>query len=366
MKDDLPFGWGLAAVGTTVAKDFGKREGGIFHGVVKAYDPGGKGEVDLYRIEYADGDKEDMEKHEFQAAHEFANKIHLKESGTKLPPTKKIKKEEPAAVPKSTNVDGVPKGVPKGTAWSNQKEGDRAILITAYLWRGDFVGADAFMDSKRLDHMDCLTRSSLQVGLTVLQDTVHGHANSKLGLDVATWLLSKGVSADSAGRLGSISGTAPLYLAADLNDLAMVQLLLGHGADPNRLSSGGSHNNSSLYLCAERGSVAVAQALIAHGADVEKPDSGDGSTPLCVACLNGHLEIVQMLLQAGADPNKAKTSGTTPLYFCAQGDHLPIAKLLIKAGAEANKPAFRGFTPLQVASDNGHREMIKLLKSAGA
>jgi hypothetical protein len=119
MKDALPFGWGLAAVGTTVAKDFGKRDGGIFHGVVKAYDPGGMGEVDLYRIEYADGDKEDMDKHEFQAAHELANDIHLKELGTKKlaakkqrpkrqntrrPPTKKINKEKAAM--ETTTIKG--------------------------------------------------------------------------------------------------------------------------------------------------------------------------------------------------------------------------------------------------------------------
>ena len=89
----------------------------------------------------------------------------------------------------------------------------------------------------------------LPLGLTVLQDTVHEHANSKLGLDIATWLLSKGVDADSAGRSGGVSGTVPLYVAAELDDLAMVQLLLDHGADPNRLTSlGGGNDNSPLYL----------------------------------------------------------------------------------------------------------------------
>jgi hypothetical protein len=74
--------------------------------------------------------------------------------------TKKIKKKE-ASAPNFTNVNGVPKGVPKGMAWL--KEGDRGTLIAKYLWRGDFVGADAFMGSKGL-HMGCLAHPSLGLG----------------------------------------------------------------------------------------------------------------------------------------------------------------------------------------------------------
>jgi ankyrin repeat protein len=259
------------------------------------------------------------------------------------------KRKMTAAVSKHTNRDG----------------DARATLMAKYLWNGDFDGANAFMDSKGLDAA-CLNRPSKPNGTTALQDAVIDHANCKLGLDIATWLLSKGVDVDSAGRPGSIAGTASLYLAVGLNDLAMVQLLLNYDADPNGVSIVYGHGNSSLYLSCQEGFVAVARALIAHGADVEKGDSGDGATPLCVACLKGQQGAAQILLEAGADPNKAKTSGSTPLYFCAQGNYLSIAKLLLKAGAEAGKPAFRGYTPLDVAKNDGHYEMAKLLQRSGA
>ena len=41
----------------------------------------------------------------------------------------------------------------------------------------------------------------------------------------------------------------------------------------------------------------------------------DGFTPLFIACQEGHLEGVQLLLEAGAAVDQAKGDGTTPLYI---------------------------------------------------
>lgn len=45
------------------------------------------------------------------------------------------------------------------------------------------------------------------------------------------------------------------------------------------------------------------------------------------------------LLEQGADPNSRRATGTTPLFFAAQGGYLDVVKILIKAGASVDTPS---------------------------
>eukprot|EP00740_Mantoniella_antarctica_P021007 CAMPEP_0198679328 /NCGR_PEP_ID=MMETSP1468-20131203/2517_1 /TAXON_ID=1461545 /ORGANISM="Mantoniella sp, Strain CCMP1436" /LENGTH=69 /DNA_ID=CAMNT_0044417869 /DNA_START=14 /DNA_END=220 /DNA_ORIENTATION=+ len=63
----------------------------------------------------------------------------------------------------------------------------------------------------------------------------------------------------------------------------------------------------------------------------------NGVTPLQMATQNGHLTVVKVLLEAGADANKALNDGFTPLQVAAQCGHPAVVKVLLEAGADANK-----------------------------
>ena len=52
--------------------------------------------------------------------------------------------------------------------------------------------------------------------------------------------------------------------------------------------------------------------LIDHGADVNRPSSA-GQTPLILAAVGGHKELVKVLLEAGANPRAVNSHGQTPL-----------------------------------------------------
>ena len=60
----------------------------------------------------------------------------------------------------------------------------------------------------------------------------------------------------------------------------------------------------------------------------------------------GHVEIVQLLLSAGADKDKADNNGWTPLIWAAGGGHVEIVRLLLAAGADKDKADKDGWTPL--------------------
>jgi ankyrin repeat protein len=72
---------------------------------------------------------------------------------------------------------------------------------------------------------------------------------------------------------------------------------------------------SPLHMAARQGHSDVANALLEAGADINQRAAGDKTTPLIVAIVNGHFDLAKQLVDKGADPNLAQaTNGVTPLY----------------------------------------------------
>ena len=61
-----------------------------------------------------------------------------------------------------------------------------------------------------------------------------------------------------------------------------------------------------------------------------------------------------MMIELGADVNKAKNNGVTSLFSPAQFGHEAVVRALLQAGADVNKVEDSGATPLYMAAQNGH------------
>lgn len=110
--------------------------------------------------------------------------------------------------------------------------------------------------------------------------------------------------------------------------------------------------------------------LIVQGDVLDSQDS-DGRTPLMHAILaeNASIEVVNLLLRLGADPNiRDRDQGWTALHFAAQVVRLDLVVALIDAGAKIDVEDEFGNTPLwrAVFSSQGKGDVIKALLSAGA
>ena len=66
---------------------------------------------------------------------------------------------------------------------------------------------------------------------------------------------------------------------------------------------------------------------------------------LSKAAINGRQDVVKILLEEGADYEKANIWEETPLYFAAWLQHLDVAKVLMDAGANPNRADRYGCTP---------------------
>ena len=69
-----------------------------------------------------------------------------------------------------------------------------------------------------------------------------------------------------------------------------------------------------------------------------------GATSLFIANQNGHLEIVERLLEEVANPNTPCDDGATSLYIASQNDHLEIVNRLLKKNVNPNTPHVTGKT----------------------
>ena len=112
------------------------------------------------------------------------------------------------------------------------------------------------------------------------------------------------------------------------------------------------------------------EALIDH---LRKPLNPDGLyekeellRALRLAAVNGHSQIVKLLLEAGTDKDAADHNGMTALHLAAWNGPSDVAKLLLEAGADKDRTDNGGSTALHCAASTGHLEVVKLLVEAGA
>lgn len=126
-------------------------------------------------------------------------------------------------------------------------------------------------------------------------------------------------------------------------------------------------DNSMIFMNACRnGQKGVVQALVKKGGlDFDKRDAA-GNTSLFYACTKGVRDIVQILLDGGADPCLANNASMVPLHAVAQNGNKEIIAMLVKAGADINSADRDGKTPLIHALCAKRTESAKYLIEEGA
>nr|XP_037277637.1 LOW QUALITY PROTEIN: ankyrin repeat and SAM domain-containing protein 1A-like [Rhipicephalus microplus] len=125
---------------------------------------------------------------------------------------------------------------------------------------------------------------------------------------------------------------------------------------------------TSLHHSALNGHREIVALLLDHEASANAVD-GRGCTPLHLAAWTGNLDVVRLLLERGpsvADPNHVNQEHETALHFAAQYGHAAVVALLLARGAEPGLRNVRGESPLDLAAQYGRLDSVELLVSAQA
>ena len=235
-----------------------------------------------------------------------------------------------------------------------QEEKNYFMLMFKACYNGEYEEAKLFIRMPKI--LDCLNMTEDVFGRTLLMAAC-SRGNIKI---VELLLLNEEIEIDKE----DYSGNKALYFAIQEGYLEIVKCLITAGSQINRTDSD-KYGNTYLHLACIMDHTEIVKTLITAGIRSINCENNEGVTPLQAAIKNDNLELVKLLLAAGAQVNQRntsyKTGFITPLMVACINNNLEILKILIKNHADIDKTTTNGTTALIIAQRLGHTEIIDFL-----
>lgn len=185
--------------------------------------------------------------------------------------------------------------------------------------------------------------------------------------DIVEALIGAGADKEVRDERGFVA----LIVATVQGSWDAARVLIEHGADTDVY---GDMGNGVIHMAAHRGPADFMGLLLDKGLPINYQNHWGGTPLLEAAERDGRDEVIELLLERGADPAPRNNAGYTPLQLAALAGKVEVVKMMLSRmkGREllgrrsSSDPSPRGWTPLAEASYHGHPECVRLLLEAGS
>ena len=188
------------------------------------------------------------------------------------------------------------------------------------------------------------------------------------------------ISAGSDLNSRNAYGLTPVMIVVEKNNIETLQLLLENGSDVNARVINSSlflddwpEGATAIYSARLQGNIEMVDMLLEAGAESYLQINPDLNDNLFLNTESFNNEKVKILIDDGADVNAFNEKGMSPLMIAVEKDNYELVKILIARGADINgrvpiKREYwaRGTTALIIAANRGSTNIFKLLLTAGA
>jgi ankyrin repeat protein len=189
------------------------------------------------------------------------------------------------------------------------------------------------------------------------------------GVSALLWAVYTGqrkVSILLAAKRATLGIPLDVFEAASTGDEARLQAILSEKASAVEEFSGDGW--TALHLAAAFGTPLSVGALIFRGARVDAISrNAQQNQPLHAAlALGKNPSTIELLLSHGADINATQAGGFTPIFSAAAANRIDLVEMLIEHGANPRHASDQGNKPADIAREHGHAELADWLDSLPA
>ena len=226
--------------------------------------------------------------------------------------------------------------------------------IIDFIKSGDFETIKKLIESKSLDVNYNLEINEYSKSTPLIQAIEYKQT------DIINYLLENNADVNLASEL---TGFTPLM--ASLNNIAIAELLIEKGADIEAKDDDGIN---ALVYASTYNNEEMVKFLLEKGADantvceIENEHIDISPTPLMNAAYRGNTNIINMLLENGADINYTTDYGMTALMMAASFNQFEAAKVLLENNADTSITDEDGYTALDLAKSEDYKDIVELLE----
>jgi uncharacterized protein len=167
------------------------------------------------------------------------------------------------------------------------------------------------------------------------------------------------------GKFMSVLGNkTPLIVAAENGDINSVRTITG-SASIDEINAKDQYGWTALMYAADSGNLEIVKLLLQAGANVSEENNKEQQA-LTYAIISGHISVVEELLKAVVDVNTRSSDGSTHLMGAASRGRLEIVEMLLKWGANPNIKDIYGATAWSYAMEKSYKNIALLLEQHGA